>query len=64
MLTTKKLDAAFDFKKALVENIEINGLDNTIVQFKAIVNAYSVDYMFQVDMIDLKEFYDDKSYQA
>lgn len=41
MLTVNKLDASVKFSDAFMKNVEENGLENTMIQFKALANVYS-----------------------
>lgn len=48
MLTVNKLDASYKFMQAIMENIEANGLESTMTQFRAIANSYATDFFIDV----------------
>jgi hypothetical protein len=54
-LSIKQFDVAFDFKKAMVENIEVNGLDNTMTQFRAIANSFAPDFYINTEIVNIHE---------
>lgn len=47
-IDVKRIDASNDFKNAFVNNVELNGLENTMTQFKALANVYSTDFFIDV----------------
>jgi hypothetical protein len=54
-LTISKFDASFDFKQAFVKNVEKNGLENVMTQFKALANIYAPDFYIDVTAISTQE---------
>lgn len=55
-LTLATLDASNNFKLAFMNNLEKNGLENTISQFKALCNSFAPDFYIDVQAENIHNY--------